>query len=234
MKRVAIIQSCYVPWIGFFDMIARCDEYIIFDQVQFVKRHWHNRNKIKTPKGAEWMTIPVISKSRSEQPIEDVEISEPWAERHWRSLAINYQRAPFFADEKDKVRGWFDAVDGMKRLTEVNAFLLKALVAHLRLNVRVASDHDYKADGRSSERLLSLCQAAGATHYLSGPSAKNYLDEAMFAEAGVVVEWMAYGPYEAYPQLHGEFDIAVSILDQIFNRGPALLESPSIRSGLAA
>src|SRR3989304_6083893 len=93
--RIAIIQSCYVPWKGFFDLIGRCDDYVIFDSVQYVKRHWHNRNRIKTANGLEWLTIPVISKSRYEQPIDEVEIEKPWAEKHWRALELAYHRAPF-------------------------------------------------------------------------------------------------------------------------------------------
>jgi hypothetical protein len=219
MKRVAIIQSCYVPWIGFFDLISRCDEYIVFDQVQFAKRHWHNRNRIKTPKGAEWLTIPVLTKSRMEQPIDEVEISEPWAERHWRSLEYNYKKSAHFSAEQDVVRSWFEAVDKLRLLTEINTFLLRQLADWFGLSVRIVPDREYAAEGRQTERLLSLCKSAAATCYISGPSAKAYLDESIFLREGIEVEWMSYGPYPEYPQLYGDFDIAVSVLDQIFNLG---------------
>src|SRR5882757_6132570 len=88
--RICIIQSCYVPWKGFFDLIGRCDEYVVFDRAQYARRHWHNRNRIKTANGVEWLTIPVVTKSRFEQPIDEVEIKEAWAARHWRSLELAY------------------------------------------------------------------------------------------------------------------------------------------------
>jgi WbqC-like protein family len=219
-KRVAIVQSCYVPWKGFFDLMGRCDEYVIFDRVQYVKRHWHNRNKIKTPKGAEWITIPVISKSRYEQPIDEVEISEPWAEKHWRSVELNYKKAPFFGTEGPRVRAWYEAADGMRRLTDINRHFISALARDLRLTTRIVSDQDYPAgDLRQTERLVNICKQAGATHYISGPSAQAYLEEEKFAAVGITVEWMSYGPYPSYPQLHGLFEHQVSVLDVIFQLG---------------
>src|SRR3954451_6747144 len=105
--RIAIIQSCYVPWKGFFDLIGQCDRYVIFDRAQFVKRHWHNRNRIKTTRGTKWLTIPVVTKGRFQQPIDEVEIAEPWADKHWRTIELAYARAPFFGEFGPRVRGWY-------------------------------------------------------------------------------------------------------------------------------
>lgn len=219
MKRVSIIQSCYIPWKGFFDLIGRCDEYIIFDSAQYVKRHWHNRNKIKTSKGAEWITVPVLTKSQFDQRIDEVEISESWADKHWKGIELNYKKAAFFSDYGPKINSWLRTAGTMSRLTDVNEFLLRALVHELDLKVQVRRDIEYRGRGSRSERLLSLCEAAGATHYLSGPSAKAYLDEELFRNAGIAVEWMQYGPYEPYTQLHGDFEHAVSVLDLLLNQG---------------
>jgi hypothetical protein len=219
IKRVSIIQSCYIPWKGFFDLIGQCDEYIIFDSAQYVKRHWHNRNKIKTAKGAEWITIPVLTKSQYEQRIDEVEISESWADKHWRGIELNYRKAASFSDYGSKVKGWLEAVATMPRLTDVNEYLLRAVARELDLKVEMRRDTEYEGRGSRSERLLSLCQAAKATHYLSGPSAKVYLDEALFRDAGITVEWMEYGPYQPYQQLHGDFEHAVSIVDLLLNQG---------------
>ncbi len=220
-KTIAIIQSCYVPWKGFFDLIGRCDEYVIFDQVQYVKRHWHNRNKIVTEKGAEWITIPVATKSRYLQPIDEVEIAEPWAEKHWRTVEYNYRKAPHFLNEGAHIRAWFEAAEGMRRLTDINRHFLTAICERLGLPVRITSDADYPAgDLRKSERLIAICLQAKASRYISGPSARDYLEEAKFAEAGITVEWMSYGNYPIYPQLHQPFEHAVSILDAMFQLGP--------------
>lgn len=218
--RIAVIQSCYVPWRGFFDLIGRCDQYVMFDHVQYAKRHWHNRNVIKTAAGPAWLTIPVVSKGRFEQTIDAVEIAEPWAEKHWRAIELAYRRAPFFGGLADRVRGWYERAAKEVLLTEVNAIFLKEIAALLGLSTRIVRDTAYPAQGVKTERLLAIVRAAGADCYLSGPSAKAYFDEPLFAHAGIKVEWMSYDGYAEYPQLHGPFVPAVSVLDLLFNVGP--------------
>ncbi len=217
--RIAVIQSCYVPWRGFFDLIGRCDQYVIFDRTQYVKRHWHNRNRIKTASGVEWFTIPVISKGRYGQPIDEVEIEKPWAEKHWRTLELAYRRAPFFEALAPTVRDWYERAAKEKRLTEVNALFLREIASLLGLGTRIVRDTDYPTQGVKTERLLGIARAAGADCYLSGPSAKAYFDESLFASAGIGVEWMSYEGYPEYRQLHGPFEPAVSVLDLLFNVG---------------
>jgi hypothetical protein len=217
--RISVIQSCYVPWRGFFDLIGRCDEYVIFDHVQYVRRHWHNRNVIKTAAGLKWLTIPVLSKGRYEQTIDEVEVEKSWAEKHWRAIELSYGRAPFFDSLGDTVRGWYERAAKEALLTEVNAIFLKEIAALLGLRTRIVRDGAYPAQGVKSERLLAIVRAAGADRYLSGPSAKAYFDEPLFANAGIAVEWMSYDGYAEYPQLHGPFEPAVSALDLLFNVG---------------
>jgi hypothetical protein len=219
-QRVSIVQSCYVPWKGFFDLIGQCDEYVIFDSVQYVKRHWHNRNRIKTANGVEWLTIPVVSKGRFEQPINEVEIEKPWADKHWRTLELAYKRAPFFQHYAPTIKGWYELADKKTRLTDVNAVFLSGICGMLGLKTRITHDTDYPAEGVKTERLLGIVRAAGADRYLSGPSARAYFDEPAFKAAGVMPEWMDYSGYPEYPQLHGDFEHAVSVLDLLFNTGP--------------
>jgi hypothetical protein len=209
-----------MPWRGFFDLIGRCDEYVIFDRTQFAKRHWHNRNRIKTAAGLQWLTIPVLSKGRYEQAIDEVEIEKPWTEKHWRAIELAYRRAPFFEALAPTVRGWYERADREKRLTDVNALFMREIASLLGLGTRIVQDTVYPIRGAKTERLLGIARAAGADRYLSGPSAKGYLDEALFAAAGIGVEWMSYEGYPEYPQLHGGFEPAVSVLDLLFNVGP--------------
>ena len=218
--RIAIIQSCYVPWRGFFDLIGRCDQYVMFDRVQYAKRHWHNRNRIKSAAGLEWLTIPVISKGRYEQPIDEVEIEKPWAEKHWRTLELAYRRAPFFASLAPRVRGWYVRAAKETLLTEINAIFVREIAELLGLRTRIVRDTEYPGQGTATERVLAIARAAGADHYLSGPSAKAYFDEALFTGAGITVEWMDYAGYLPYPQLYGAFEPAVSVLDLLFSVGP--------------
>jgi hypothetical protein len=221
MKRIALIQSAYIPWRGFFDLIGRCDEYVIYDTAQFSKGHWHNRNKIKTSRGSEWITIPVVTRSKLGQPIEEVEIAEPWAERHWRTIELHYRQARYFSEYSSLVRSWFDRVDGERLLTNVNEVLLREIAQCLGIKTRIRRDREVQSEGRRTERIVSLCRAVGATQYLSGPSARSYIDEDQFRAAGIVLEWMEYGPYPEYEQLHGAFEPSVTVLDVLFNCGAA-------------
>lgn len=217
--KLAIIQSAYIPWKGFFDLISRCDEYVVFDSTQFVKRHWHNRNCIKTASGPVWLTIPVVTKGRYDQTIGEVEISEPWAEKHWRSIELAYRRAPHFTTVGPVVRAWYEAAAKQPLLTDINLIFLKGIASYLGLKTRIVPDTAYPAEGRKTERLVSIAKAAGADSYLSGPSARSYLDESQFADAGISVEWMGYDGYPEYPQINGPFVHQVSVLDLMFNVG---------------
>src|SRR3954447_257085 len=173
-RRICVVQSCYVPWKGFFDLIGQCDEYVIFDSVQYVKRHWHNRNRIKTANGIEWLTIPVISKGRFEQPIDEVQIEKSWAEKHWRALELAYRRAPFFEQYAAMLKNWYEQADRKTLLTEVNALFLSGICGLLGMNTRITRDTDFPTEGARTARLLAIARAAGADRYLSGPSARAY------------------------------------------------------------
>ncbi|OIQ68417.1 WbqC-like protein family protein [mine drainage metagenome] len=193
---------------------------MIYDSAQYVKRHWHNRNRVKTANGVEWLTIPVVTKGRFEQPIDQVEIEKPWAEKHWRTLELAYKRAPFFEQLAPTVRGWYERADKEARLTDVNTIFLHGIAGLLGSTTRIVGDDAYPASGVKTERLLAICRAAGADRYLSGPSARAYFDESMFSSAGIVTEWMNYQGYPEYPQLNGAFEHAVTVLDLLFNTGP--------------
>ena len=191
----------------------------MYDSAQFVKQHWFNRNRIKTLNDIKWLTIPVITAGRLGQPLNKVEIAKPWADQHWSIIKLAYERAPFFAQFEGTVKGWYELADKQALLTETNAIFLKGIAELLGLSTRIVSDAAYPATGDRMERLLRIVQAAGASQYLSGPSARAYFDESMFAAAHITTEWMNYDNYSEYPQINGEFEHAVSILDMIFNTG---------------
>jgi hypothetical protein len=216
-KTIAIIQSNYIPWKGYFDIIDGVDEFVLYDEVQFTKRDWRNRNVIKTANGPLWLTIPVVTKGKFEQAIDATEIAEPWAEKHWRSLEMSYRKAPGF--EKVVAAGLKDAfkLDGERLISDVNRKLLQWVCGYLGINTPLTNSRQYAGEGAKSERLLQICQGAGADKYISGPSAKAYLDLDLFTAAGVAVEYKSYEGYPEYPQLHGPFEHAVSILDLLFN-----------------
>ena len=216
-RRIAILQSNYIPWKGYFDLIGSVDEFILYDDMQFTKNDWRNRNLIKTPSGVQWLSVPVgqdISRR-----IRDVQIPDHgWQAKHWRTLRVNYARAKSF----DEVAKWLEPIylrEQHPTLSQLNRRLIEAVCAYLDISTVIRNSWDYELGEGKSERLVNLCRQAGASAYLSGPSARNYLDEQLFAEAGIEVQWFDYGGYPAYPQLWGEFVHGVSILDLLFNGG---------------
>jgi WbqC-like protein family len=219
-KRIAIVQSSYIPWKGYFDLIHVVDEFVLFDDVQFTRRDWRNRNRIKTRSGSAWLTIPVEAKGQYLAPIKDIRVSEPgWAERHWKTIRANYARAPFFATYANRLERVFaDCVD--TRLSAINARWIHEICSILGIETKITWSMDYTVvDGRT-ERLVSLCQQAGAAVYISGPSARAYLEPARFDAAGIELVYFDYSGYPEYSQLFPPFDHFVSVLDLILNEGP--------------
>ncbi len=220
-KRVAIVQSSYIPWKGYFDLIRASDEFILLDDVQFTKRDWRSRNQIKTRQGLTWLTIPVRSKGLYTQLIQDTCVSDSrWAERHWATLHASYARTPFFDRIAEVLEPLYRALVDDERLSAVNHRLTVALCGLLGITTPITWSQDYGAPAGKNERLLDLCRKAGATRYLSGPNARGYLDEVMFAEAGVTVEFADYSGYPEYPQPYPPFEHAVSVVDLLFCTGP--------------
>lgn len=222
MKRLAILQSNYIPWKGYFDIIASVDEFIIYDEVQYTKNDWRNRNLIKTTNGALWLTIPVRHTGRFGQPIDDVRVTGPaWARKHWMSFVTYYAKAPFFGSVSPLLGEAYAFCVDDERLSAVNLRFIRLVASLLGITTSITSSRDYPGGGDRNQRLVDLCLGAGATEYLSGPAARGYLDEPLFAEAGVAVTWMDYSRYPEYPQLHAPpFIHGVSVLDLILNVGP--------------
>ncbi len=202
-------------------MIARVDEFILYDDVQFTRRDWRNRNLIKTPHGVRWLTIPVTNKGNYFESIKNIRISEPsWAEQHWRALQLSYRRAPHFAQFAPVIGSMYEAAGKEELLSRVNFLFISGLCELLGINTPLKWSMDYETVSGRNERLISLCRQSNATNYLSGPAAKHYADEAAFNSVGVTLEWMDYSLYPVYEQrFGGEFVHGVSVLDVIFNCG---------------
>ena len=218
MKRVAILQSNYIPWKGYFDLIASVDEFVIYDDMQFTRRDWRNRNQIKTPQGPMWLTVPVKVKGKYDQTIRETEIDgTDWAAKHWKSLVGNYARAPCFKEVAALIEPLYRQDYAL--LTVLNRTFLDAVCAYLGIRTPIRDSSEFTlADGKS-ERLADLCQQLGADEYVSGPAAKDYLDESVFQRLGMTVSWFDYSGYPEYPQLWGDFTHYVSVLDLMFNCG---------------
>lgn len=219
MKRAAILQSNYVPWKGYFDLIAAVDEFILYDDMQYTRRDWRNRNRIKTPQGLQWLTVPVKVKGKYHQTIRQTEIDgADWAGTHWKSLEQNYRRAPHFGEVAAMLMPLY-LQQPYSHLSALNRTLIEAVCGYLGITTRITSSSDYAlADGKS-ERLADLCRQVGAEEYVSGPAARTYLDEGVFTGQGIAVTWFDYAGYPQYPQPWGEFIHEVTVLDLLFNCG---------------
>lgn len=218
--RVAIIQSNYIPWKGYFDIIHDVDTFVFLDDVQFTAQDWRSRNRIKTAHGVKWLSVPVGP--ATDRLIHEVEIPDPrWQEKHWRTLSQSYAKTPFFAhyrplfEEFYRGRAW-------RNLSQMNQHLIR-LVATQCLGIRhtlFRDSREFELEGRKLDRLLDLIRQTGATRYLSGPTARDYIDDVRFEEAGIALEYKDYSGYPEYPQAHPPFEHAVSVLDVLFNVGP--------------
>jgi hypothetical protein len=216
-KRVAILQSSYIPWKGYFDIMNQVDEFILYDDRQYTTNDWRNRNRIKTAQGPIWLTIPI--RRAWPQRIDEARVSDPgWAIRHWRSMAQNYSRTPHFERYRDIFeRIYTGALPEM--LSQINFFLLKSIADLLGITARITWSTDYEAVGEKTERVVSLCDAAGATTYLSGPSARVYIKPELFERAGIDLEYMDYSDYPEYEQPYPPFQHNVSVVDLLFCAG---------------
>ncbi|MCO5998404.1 WbqC family protein [Actinoallomurus rhizosphaericola] len=220
MKRVAILQSNYVPWKGYFDLIAYVDEFILLDNVQYTAGNWRNRNRIKTEAGARWLSIP-ISRGPLSRLINEVTVSDPdWHLRHWRILTQAYRKAPCFGEMAPAIEELYRTCASV-RLSAINRHFLEGICALLGIRANLSRAEDYAPAGSRTERVLDLCRKARADEYVTGPAARAYLDEQLFQDAGIEVRWFDYSGYPEYSQLHPPFDHQVTILDLIVNTGPA-------------
>jgi hypothetical protein len=218
-KRVAILQSNYIPWKGYFDLINSVDEFILYDTAQFTKNDWRNRNKIKTSGGLLWLSIPV--RHRFGQLIQDTTIRDStWNRTHWRSLSQAYAKAAYFKMYKSTFEELYNKCGVESKLSNVNFQFIKEVCAIIGIKTSITWSRDYRLVDGQTERLVDLCKQLGASEYLSGPVAKNYIESDLFAQENIKLTYIDYSGYPEYPQLFPPFEHGVSILDLIFNTGP--------------
>ncbi len=219
-KRIAVVQSSYIPWKGYFDLIRAVDEFILFDDVQYTRRDWRNRNRIKSTDGLKWLSIPVDVKGRYLQRIRDTTVADSnWALQHWQAIVRMYGRAPHFERYRRQFERLYEQIAGESLLSRVNRAFLDEVCAILGIATSITWSMDYQMIEGKTERLVNLCQQAGATAYLSGPSARAYISADAFERSGIALSFADYSGYPEYPQIHPPFQHGVSILDLIFNVG---------------
>ena len=219
---VAILQPGYLPWLGFFDQMRRSDVFVFYDDVQYDKHGWRNRNRIKTASGPQWLTVPVLHSGLGSPCILDVEIDHrtPWVRKHLASIRQAYAAAPFlqrYLPELEELlqRRW-------DRLVDLDLAVVELMSRWLGLARRTARSSVLGIGGERSERLVAICRHFGAGTYLSGDAAQEYLDVGLFERHGIQVEWQQFA-HPVYPQLHGEFVPFLSAIDVVMNCGDRAL-----------
>jgi WbqC-like protein family len=216
---VAIIQSSYIPWKGYFDIIHEVDEFIFLDDVQYTVRDWRTRNRIQTANGPIWLTVP--AGANRNRLLEDVALEDAsWQAKHWKSICHSYARAPYFRtyapffEELYLGKAWTNLAQMNRSMTQ--------RIAHELLGIETTftESSSYAAKGAKLDRILDLLRLSGASSYLSGPTAADYLGQDSFDAAGVELRLKDYSDYPVYPQMYPPFEHAVSVIDLLFNTGP--------------
>jgi hypothetical protein len=221
--KCVILQPFYIPWRGYFHQIQKADAFVFYDDVQYEKRGWMNRNRIKTASGSRWLSIPVSNKGSITEniPVNEIEIDRTqsvWREKHWKTIRQSYAKAPFFK-LYEELLGNFYAREGERFLTDLTIDLTINLARALGIKkTKFYRSSSLNIHGRKTDRLIWILERLGATHYITGAAAKSYIEPEKFAEARIDLEYMVYD-YPEYEQLYPPFDGAVSILDLLFMQG---------------
>lgn len=222
-KSVAILQSNYIPWKGYFDIIRKVDCFIFYDDVKYTKNDWRNRNKIKTPYGARWLTIPCGGNYSI--LINEVRVdNNPWQEAHYKALADNYADAPYWQQFQPFLQEMYLDTQ-WQSLSELNQTMITRIAREfLGITTTFERSEAYNLNASKEDRVLQLLGQSGATHYVSGPAAKDYLHQENFDARGITLEYMDYRGYPEYPQFHPPFEHGVTILDLLFHTGSKAVE----------
>lgn len=217
--RIGILQPGYIPWLGFFEQMYKSDVFVIYDDVQYDKESWRNRNRIKTANGVQWLTVPVIVRFEDAPLINDIKIDNKlnWRKKHLHSIKQNYSKVAYFKKyidifEEAYSKKWQYLVDiDMHFILELSVLLgidCNKIVRSSTLNI----------SGDKIERLIEICKLFKADTFYEGAAGKNYIDDSQFARNGIKVEYQDY-KHPAYRQLHGDFVPYLSVVDLLFNHG---------------
>lgn len=216
--RIAIVQPLYLPWIGYFDLVRRSDIFVFLDHVQFERRSWQNRNRIKTPHGSKWLTVPVEKKGRLHQTIQETLIRNDldWEEGHRKSIVHNYSASKSFAEYSAMIDDVY--TKRWEYLADLNIFLVKLIGERVGIKRRYLKSSELGVGGTKTELLVNICKSVGADEYITGPSAKNYIRPELFDNNNIKLTYHEF-VHPVYRQLNGEFIPYLSAIDLLLNCG---------------
>ncbi|HEY8250493.1 MAG TPA: WbqC family protein [Burkholderiales bacterium] len=216
--KVCILQSNFLPWRGYFDLMRESGLFIVYDDAQYTKNDWRNRNRIKTPRGAQWITVPVHRRLRQSIEETPIDYTRPWAEKMLNQIRESYRDAPHFEPYFSELKDLLERP--ASSISELNLRTIAWACRHLGIDTPVRLSREYRSQGVKTERLIGILRQAQATSYLTGPAAQSYLVPEMFEQAGIRLEYKQYR-YPEYGQLYPPYDPAVSVIDLFFMQGEA-------------
>lgn len=221
MRKIAILQPNYIPWKGVFDLISRVDVFVFYDDVPYTVKDWRSRNRIRTPQGERWLSVPVLSKGLRFQRICDalIDPSSHWQTKHYKALEANYRKARYFNDYVYLLEDIY-LNNKWTRISDLNIFATKLLAGAIGINAEWYRSSDLRQSGsKGGEKAINLCKLLGCDYFINGPSAKAFMNASLFLENGIELDYISYF-YPEYEQLHRPFVHEVTVLDVIFNCGP--------------
>jgi hypothetical protein len=218
-KKALITQSNYIPWKGYFDAIASVDVFVVFDEMQYTKRDWRNRNMVKTPQGPKWLSIPVEVKGKFFQKINQTKVADiNWGKSHWGSIKQNYSDTKYFEEISGFLKPLY--MDCSKVfLTEINLSFIIAINKYLNIETEILYSRDFQLVKNKTQRLVDICKELDVNAYYTGSAAKSYMEEERFTKEGISVNYFDYNGYKEYNQKFPPFNHYISILDLLFNEG---------------
>jgi len=216
--RVTILQPSYLPWLGFFEQMSRADKFVLLDDVQYTRRDWRNRNRIRVKESWVWLTVPVQQKRRFSQSLLETRIdnSLPWRRKHLETLRQHYCKAPFFEKYFPRCQQVYEK--DWTFLFDLCLETINLIKEEMGIETPLLRSSEMKPGGEKTERLVSICRELGATHYLSGESGSNYIAEEDFSSQGIALEYQNY-EHPVYPQRYTGFVPHLSAIDLLFNCG---------------
>jgi hypothetical protein len=224
MSKVIITQSNYIPWKGYFSAMKEATHLVLYDDMQYTKRDWRNRNKLITPQGPKWLSIPIDVKGKYYQKINEAQINDiNWGHNHWNFIKNNYIKSPYF---KEYQHHFIDLYlnPSSPYLSDINLDFIKKIITLLEIEIKVISSKEFNLKGDKTEKLVNVCKELNAEKYYTGPAAQNYMDESLFINNNIEIEYYNFSGYPEYKQQWEGFSHAVSILDMFFNLGPKTIE----------
>jgi hypothetical protein len=215
--KAALIQSNYLPWKGYFDIIHDVDVFVFVEDVQYTSKDWRNRNKLKTPYGAKWISVPVMGGVHQKIYEARINYSQNWMRKHKTMINANYNVSEYYDTYKEDIFEIYE--QKFETISELNIYAIKKICKILDINTKLINSTSLNTHGTKDDKIIEICSKIGADVYLSGPAAKAYIVNEKFEQAGIILEYKDYSGYPQYSQKWGEFDHFISIIDVIFNCG---------------